>query len=260
MEFKSKLHTASGGLLGSFLGTPSPSLVEMLGQASYDFVIIDAEHGSFNTESIEECLRAATAVNIPCLVRIAELDARLIQLALDLGASGIQVPQVETALQASEAVQYSHFPPIGTRGYGSTTRAAAYGFRPRNLVKEMVQRELVVNIQIESKTGVDNLSAIQETEGIDVIFIGTTDLSMAYGYDSPNDPAIIALLSKLVSSIVSAGKVAGLHISDWSALGQLQQMGVRYFTVSAAALIRDAFIEQVRDFATKVKREKQAGS
>lgn len=254
MDFKSKLLTTNDGLLGSFLGIPSPSLVEMLGRAGYDFVIIDAEHGSFNTESIEECLRAATAVNVPCLVRVAELDAKLIQLALDLGADGIQVSQVETALQASEVVQYSHFSPTGTRGYGSTTRAAAYGFRPRNLVREMAQRELVVNIQIESKKGVDNLPAIQETEGIDVIFIGTSDLSMAYGYDSPNDPAMISLLERLVSSIVSVGKIAGLHVSDWSALGKLQQMGVRYFTVSAAALIRDAFTEQVRDFAAKIKR------
>ena len=166
---------------------------------------------------------------------------------------------METALQAGEVVRYSHFPPTGTRGYGSTTRAAAYGFRPRNLVREMTQQELGVIIQIESKKGVDNLSAIQETEGVDVIFIGTSDLSMAYGYDSPNDPAMISLLKKLVSSIVSAGKIAGLHASDWSVLGQLKQMGVRYFTVSGAVLIKDAFTEQVRDFAAKVKHELHTG-
>jgi len=117
----------------------------------------------------------------------------------------------------------------------------------------MAQRELLVSIQIESKAGVENLPAIQETEGIDVIFIGTSDLSMDYGYDSPNDPAMRPLIEKLVSSIVSAGKIAGLHVSDWSSLDYLQKLGVRYFTVAAAVSIKDAFAEQVKDFAAKIK-------
>jgi len=257
MDFKSRLLTSEHPLLGSFLGIPSPPLVEMLGYAGYDFIILDTEHGAFNPERIEECLRAATAVNVPCIVRIADLEAKLIQSALDLGAVGVQVPQIETGEQAHSVVRCSHFPPVGERGYGSTTRAAAYGFRPRPLVIELAQQELLVSIQIESRAGVDNLPSILETEGIDVVFIGTSDLSMSYGYDSPNDPAMLPLLEKLVSAISSADKIPGLYLSDWSKIEYLQKLGVRYFTVAATVLIKDAFTSQVKDFSTRVKRDSQ---
>jgi 4-hydroxy-2-oxoheptanedioate aldolase len=256
MGLKEKLLTAERPLLGSFLGIPSPPLVEMLGQAGYDFVILDAEHGTFSPEGIEECLRAATSVNVPCIIRIAELEGRLIQSALDLGADGVQVPHIETPAQAGRVVQFSHFPPVGKRGYGSTTRAAAFGFRPRPVVGEQAQQELIVNIQIESKTGVENLSTILKTSGFDVVFIGTSDLSMDYGYDSPNHPAMQPLLDKMISAIVSAGKVPGIHLSDWSKIERLQKAGVRYFSVSAPLVIKDAFLSQVKDFASRIKRDR----
>ncbi|HUV75404.1 MAG TPA: aldolase/citrate lyase family protein [Dehalococcoidales bacterium] len=251
MDLKNKL--LKQPLLGSFLTIPAPALVEMLGQAGYDFIIIDAEHNAFNLESIENCLRAGTAVNVPCIVRVAELDVRLIEIALDSGAAGIQVPEVETAQQARRVVQLSHFPPIGRRSYMTTTRAAAHGFRPRSLVKE-TERQLFINIQVETKMGVKNLAAIQATEGIDVIFIGASDLAMDYGYESASDPAMLSLIEKLVLSIVSAGKVAGIYASDFSRISHLQKLGVRYFTTLSTLLIKDALISQVNDFASRVKR------
>jgi len=254
MDFKSKLIASDRPLLGSCIGIPSPPLIEMLGRAGYDFIILDTEHGAFNPESMEDCLRAATAANVPGIVRVADLEARLIQSGLDLGADGIQVPGVESSSQAAEVVQFSNFPPVGKRGYGSTTRAAAYGFRPRPQVIDLAQRELVTIIQIESKVGAESLPDILETSGIDVIFIGTSDLSLDYGYESPNDPAMLPLVEKLISAIVSAGKVAGIHISDWSKIDYLQKLGAKYFTVSAPLVIKDAFTSQVEDFASRVKR------
>ena len=115
MDLKSKLLTSDHSLLGSFIGIPSPPLIEMLGHAGYGFVVLDAEHGTFNPESIGDCLRAAIAVNMPCIVRVAEPGAKLIQYALDSGAVGIQVPSIETPFNANMVVQFSHFPPVGKR-------------------------------------------------------------------------------------------------------------------------------------------------
>jgi 4-hydroxy-2-oxoheptanedioate aldolase len=258
MDLKSKLLTGNQPLLGSFLSIPSSALMEMLGRSGYDFAILDGEHGVFSPESTENCLRAAAAVNLPCIVRVAHLDAKLIGAALDLGADGVQVPQVETSAQANMVVHCSQFPPIGGRGLSSSTRAAAYGFRSRSVMKDIARQQLLISIQIESRAGVDNLPDILKTNGIDVVFIGTTDLSSDYGFDSANEPGMVTLVDKLISAIVSAGKVPGVHVSDWSQIGRLQQLGVRYFTGSAPLVIREAFVNQVKDFAAKVKRSRGA--
>lgn len=250
MSFRNKVLDPGCLLLGSFLGIPSPPLVEMLGHAGYDFVIIDGEHGTFSPEGMEACLRAAASVSVPCIVRTAALDSVLIQGALDAGADGVQIPQVEQPSQARAAVQFSLFPPEGTRGFGSSTRAAGYGFRSRSLVKESARNDLVVSIQIESREGVENLASILETKGVDVVFIGTSDLSMSYGYSTPNDPALFPIIEKLVSSILAAGKIPGIHVSDWTKIDDLRQLGIRYFTVSAPAVIWDALTRQVNAFRT----------
>ncbi len=253
MDLKSNLRAGGRPALGTFVGISSPALVEMLGHAGYDFVILDMEHGVFNPEGLEGCLRACRATNVPCVVRVADQEARSIQSALDMGADGIQVPQVETVSQASMAVQFSQYPPAGKRGWGSGTRAASYGFRSPRATRESAQRELVTAIQVESRAGVENLAAILEVGGVDVVFIGTSDLSIDYGYDSPNDAGMVPLVEGLVSAIAVAGKVPGVHISDWTRIERLRDLGVRYFTTSAPLVIRDAFARQVKDFCSKVE-------
>ena len=130
-----------------------------------------------------------------------------------------------------------------------------HGFRPRPLVRELAQQELVTIIQIESKAGVQNLPSILETPGIDVVFIGTSDLSLDYGYELPNDPGMKPLLDEVISAIVSASKIPGIHISDWSRIGHLHKSGVKYFTTSAPIVMKESFTSQVMDFADLLKAE-----
>ena len=112
-------------LLGMFVGTPAPALVEMCGHAGFDFVIIDNEHGPSGIESTERMIRAARAAGVIPVVRTLEPD---ILRVLDIGASGIQVPQVNTAEQAARIVAAAKYPPVGTRGAAFSTRAAGFGF------------------------------------------------------------------------------------------------------------------------------------
>ncbi|MDQ7095432.1 aldolase/citrate lyase family protein [Desulfosporosinus sp. PR] len=256
MNFKQRLLFGDEPLFGAFLNIPSTSLVEIIGIAGYDYCIIDSEHGEFNSERIEDCLRAATSAGIPCIVRIAKLDSQMVQAALDMGADGIQVPQVDNALQAKAVVEYSNFPPRGVRGYGSNTRDAKYGFLSRSEAIEKAAQEKVVIIQIESVNGMENLAEILDTPGIDVIFIGTGDLSLNLGYDKANDTRVLDLIRKVVPKIQGAGKVVGVHITDWSWLDCLIELGVRYFTVSAVGVIKDAFKLNVEEIAAKKVRFK----
>jgi 4-hydroxy-2-oxoheptanedioate aldolase len=257
MLFKERLLSGEGPLFGAFLNIPSPALVEMIGLAGYDYCIIDSEHGAFDRERLEDCLRAAAAAMIPCLVRVAKLDDQLIQTALDMGADGVQVPQVDNSAQAKAAVRFSNFPPAGVRGYGSNTRDAGYGFLSRGQTIAKAAREKVVSVQVESEAGMENLPAILDTPGIDVIFIGTGDLSLSLGYSSAADPRVLELLQKAIPKIRAAGKVAGVHISDWSWLDGLIELGARYFTVSAAAVFQGALqhnVEEIQAVKNKTPR------
>jgi len=238
---------------GRFLGLPVPALAEVIGRTGFDFLILDGEHGYFSPERIEECLRASDSVNLPTIVRIPEINSCHIQAALDAGARGVQVPAVETAKQARTIVEASHFPPHGKRGFGSTTRAAGYGFIPRSDVTQRAEDSTVV-IQIETRCGVENLTEILAVDGIDMVFIGTSDLSLDYGYSSPADPAMLPLLHQTIRNIRGAGKACGLHIADLKSIPQMKELGVRCFTVSALAIIGQSLRKLVHDFGEELKK------
>jgi 4-hydroxy-2-oxoheptanedioate aldolase len=227
MILKTRLNSAARPVLGAFLGLPSPPLVEVIGRSGFDFIILDGEHGCFSAESLEECLRAAAAVGLPAIVRPPNSDPHHIQAALDAGAQGVQVPSVVDAAQARLVVEAAHFPPKGRRGFGSTTRAAGYGFTPRQQVVRTAGDETMVVVQIESRQGVENLPAILAVDGVDMIFLGTSDMSLDYGYAGPSDPAMLPLLKETIGTIRRAGKRCGIHLVDLKLAPQMQQLASR---------------------------------
>lgn len=240
--------------IGAFIGLAAPPLVQVIGQVGFDFVLLDAEHGVFTPESLEACLGAAAAIDLPAIVRTADDNPCQIQAALDGGAQGIQVPSVESAGQARRIVAASRFPPHGRRGFGSTTRAAGYGFIPRPQVVETADRQTLVIVQIESRRGIDNLAEIAAVDGVDLVFLGTNDLSLDYGFASPADPAMLPLLGEAIGRIREAGKVSGVHLADPGALPQMRDLGVAYFTVVSLALMRRGLQDAVTAFRQGVGR------
>ncbi len=253
MIFRQKVKSAGDmPVLGAFLGLAVPPLVEVIGRVGFDFIILDGEHGVFCPESLEECLRAAGAVNLPAIVRIPDSNPCYIQAALDAGAQGVQVPAVETPEQVRTIVDASHFPPQGQRGLGSTNRAAGYGFIPRPQVLKMASEEIMVIIQVETRKGVENLSALLVVDGVDLVFLGVSDMSLDYGYESPSDPAMLPLLESTIQTIRQAGKMCGVHISDWAFLPRLRKLGVSYFTIASLAVMGQSLQRLVKDFNEKV--------
>jgi len=252
-SLKQRLHEKGAPpLLGAFVGLAEPALVEMAGRAGFDFIILDGEHGCFHPIQLEECLRAADLIDLPALVRLARMDPVAIQAALDSGAEGIQIPSVETPEHTRRAVAASRFPPLGSRGYGSTTRAAAYGFRIRKQVMDKAKSRDVVTIQIETKAGVENLDDILQVEGVDSIFIGTSDLSLELGYETPGTPEMDPILAGITSRVAKAGKVCGVHLVDWHTIEKHMRLGVRYFTVSALAVMGASLRELTGEFKRQV--------
>ena len=166
---------------GVFCELPCAESVEIIGHAGWDFVIVDCEHGAISSAMLPGMIRAADAVKIPAIVRVASNDAAQIQLALDAGAAGVQIPQIGSAAAARTAISSAKFYPQGMRGLNPFVRANKFSVEP---VAEFLSRsnnETTVVLQLESREGFEAAAEICALEGLGGIFIGPYDLSQSFG-------------------------------------------------------------------------------
>ena len=219
-------------MIGSFFRLPSPDLVEIFGEAGFDFIIIDQEHGPVSPETTSNLVRACDLVGMAAVVRIPDNLPWFFQLALDVGALGVQVPQVRTVSDAERAVQASKFAPVGSRGVCRNVRAARYSARDRYAYLEESNRDTVVVIQIESKAGVENVEGILSVPGIDVVFLGPYDLSQSLGIPGQVDhPMVRSMMDQVVTACRRAGVAAGVYADSVEAVRHWAGMGVQYIAV-----------------------------
>ncbi|MCA9063120.1 MAG: 2,4-dihydroxyhept-2-ene-1,7-dioic acid aldolase [Planctomycetaceae bacterium] len=182
-------------LLGTMVTLPTPSTAEILADAGFDWLFIDAEHGALETSDI---LRIVQTVGhrIPCLVRVAECNEAAIKRVLDAGAHGVIVPQVNSAQQAAEVVRYARYAPEGSRGVG-LARAHGYGFAFADYVATANDRIAVV-VQAEHRTAVENINDIVEVEGVDAVLLGPYDLSASYNkMGQITDPEVVEAIDRV---------------------------------------------------------------
>ena len=163
------------GLLNSI---PSPLLVEMIGYAGYDFVILDLEHVCVNPETLENMVRAAECAGMTPLVRVPNAAPEAITRALDCGAQGIVVAHVRSRSDAEQAVAASRFYPLGNRGI-TGGRTTGFGTIDLPTYFNRANAEIMVVPMIEDKEGVDNLDSILSVSGIDMVLEGAIDLSQS---------------------------------------------------------------------------------
>lgn len=216
-------------LLSSFVFLPSPGVVEILGCAGMDFVIIDQEHSPKSWEMVENMVRAAQVTGMAALVRLARTDEKEILHALEVGATGIMVPFIESADEVRRAAAALRYAPEGTRGTCTQTRAANYGAERKRFVEFARQRnsELLLIGLIESRKGLEHIAEIVGVEqGLDVVFLGRSDLASELGKPGqPGDALVEAASRKIVAAAHEAGKQAGLaqygpaDCESWAARG-----------------------------------------
>ncbi|MFI0468872.1 HpcH/HpaI aldolase/citrate lyase family protein [Saccharopolyspora sp. 5N102] len=177
--FKERL-AGSDQSYGLFCSIPSPTMVEMIGCAGYDFVILDTEHSLVDPQQLENLIRAAEAVDLVAVVRVPEADPGAILRALDAGALGVVVPHVRTRADVDVAIRAARYAPEGMRSLNGG-RVPGFG---RIELTEYVRRaneEIMVIAMIEDAEGVDELSAILAGGGVDLVLEGAADLSQSYG-------------------------------------------------------------------------------
>ena len=200
---------------GLFNGLSSPALVEMTAYAGYDFSIIDNEHGSAGLETTEHMLRAARGAGLPTLVRCLEHD---IARTLDAGASGLQIPMVDTPEHARALVNRVRYPRktgfaglAGERGCAYSGRAAGFGAFGGPAHNAKSNGEIALVLMIETLKGVENAAAIASIDGVDAVFIGPNDLAHSMGYENGfYEPAVQAAMEQAVRAVAGTGKCAGI--------------------------------------------------
>ena len=163
---------------------PSPQIVEMLGYAGFDWVLIDCEHGSIGPADVELMAMACDAVGITSIARPKTNAASDIQAVMDRGVMGVQVPHINTGEDARRAVAAVKFGPGAARGLAAGTRPDALGpgrAACRTLPQAANARSLVC-VQLEHALALSNIDDLLAVEGIDVFFIGPSDLSQSMGF------------------------------------------------------------------------------
>jgi 4-hydroxy-2-oxoheptanedioate aldolase len=208
---------------------PSIQLVEMIGRLGFDWVFVDLEHGAISIDRLDALTMAADAAGITSIVRPPANDAVAIGQVLDRGAHGIQVPHVETADDARRAVSAAKFHPLGERGLAGGTRASGYGigFKAAEFI-ESANRETLVCVQLEHRNAVENVERILEVEGVDVFFVGPTDMSLSFGHPGNFEaPEVRDAIAHCFERIRAAGKVAGAPGTP-AALRKFRALGVQY--------------------------------
>ncbi len=201
-DFRKRLQ-AQETLIGTMVTLPVPSIAEILAELGFDWLFVDGEHGPLETRDILAILQAV-GDRLACLVRVPGSEEAPIKRALDLGAEGIIVPQVNTAEQAARVVQYARYAPIGSRGVG-LARAHGYGLRFQEYLEKANERVTVI-VQAEHVQAVENMESIVQVEGVDAVFLGPYDLSASLGrMGRIDDPVVIEAIDEVTRICQAAG-------------------------------------------------------
>jgi len=220
-------------LFGLFLDLGSPFSAEICARAGYDWLVVDLEHGAGTEAGLVGLLQSVEVGGSTAVVRPQSGERLRIGRALDLGAAGIVIPRLESAVEAREAVSYLRYPPAGVRGVALRTRGAGMGSVAHGEVHEVDERILGI-VQIESVGALREADEIAAIDGVDVLFVGPADLTHSLGVPGRFDDATyLAALRTVVDACAAHGKAAGILVYDLGVVPGLLELGYRFVGIGA---------------------------
>ena len=228
---------SQGRSIGSWMQLPHPSVAEIMGQAGYDWVAVDMEHGAVSAHQLPDLFRALELGDTLPLARLAQGSTKDCKQALDAGAGGIIVPMVESARQLAEVRDVCRWPPAGRRGVGFS-RANLFG-KHFEAYREEAQEPLLVAM-IEHIRAVECLDEILQVDGLDAILIGPYDLSASMGLTARFEEPRFREVMERIRVTTDARKIAcGIHVVAPSAQELKQRIaeGYRFLAYSIDAVM-----------------------
>lgn len=240
-------------MFGIWLSLGSSFVAEIAGLTGFEWALIDNEHGLGDYSAMAHQIQALSNTSAAPIVRVPANQPEYFKRALDLGASGIMVPQVNNAKQAEDVVQFMRYAPAGIRGLTRSSRASKYGMEFDEYF-EKVNDNLLTIVQIETKQAVENAGEIAAVEGVDVLFVGPSDLCLNLGIPWETDhKEFKACTEKVVNACSQANKKAGILLKTPVQAEEFLSHGFTCIAVGVdLGIIRDG-MKKIADELRKIK-------
>ncbi len=225
-NLKAKLK-AGEAVHGCWLNSGSFINAEIVGKTGFDWVTIDLEHGAGTENNLVNQLQALSGSQTIRIVRVEALVRQRVSRVLELGADGILFPQIQNAQEAERAISFMRYPPDGVRGMANMVRATGFGQSFKEYYAGYKDNVLGV-IQIETLESLNHLDAIAGIDGVDVLFVGPADMSLALGiFQQWDHPRYIETLEKVRDAAKKAGKATGTLLRHLGEYEKYYKLGYR---------------------------------
>jgi 4-hydroxy-2-oxoheptanedioate aldolase len=218
---------------GIFINSGSISSSDLAGVVGFDWVFLDMEHGLGDQGAVLAMIRALGGSPTAPVVRIPALREEYVKLVLDFGAAGIMCPMIRSAAEARELVTLMRYPPAGRRGMASSSRAAAFGTEFEDYFAR-ANADLLCVVQVETREAVAEIDAIAATPGVDVLFIGHSDLSLALDcFGQFEHPEMVRAERAVLEAARNHGKTAGMLLRSGMDRAAYEQRGFRFLALGS---------------------------
>lgn len=221
-------------LIGTIISLPATEVAEIMSLAGLDWLFVDMEHTALDFQATQQILQAVDS-RTPCIVRVPSSHEAWFKKCLDMGATGIMAPQINSVQQAEQVVRACKYPPLGERSVG-ISRAHGYGMAFREYME--IADEVAIIVQIEHIDAVNEIEGIVQVPGIDALFIGPYDLSASLGKTGRfDDPEVQAAIGRVQDCALGADMPLGIFGANVAAVENSVELGYRLIAVGLDTLL-----------------------
>jgi 4-hydroxy-2-oxoheptanedioate aldolase len=228
--------SAGETVVSGWCGLPYPLVAELIGREGFPAVTLDGQHGLWDTASVVSAVAAIRQGGAAPIVRIPVGEFASVSRALDFGAEGVIAPMINTVADARDYVSYAKYPPVGERSWGPHRATTLAGIADQKVYLREANALTVTFAMIETRTALDNAEAIAATAGIDALFLGPSDLSIALSNGAAVDPLAADVereLDRIIAAAKKAGKVMGAYCHTAERAAALAKRGVQFLAVGS---------------------------
>jgi 2-keto-3-deoxy-L-rhamnonate aldolase RhmA len=242
-------------LLGTWVTIGHPDVTDILEEAGFDWIVLDAEHAPLGPESISRMIQSIDPSSVCPLVRTGAVDQYFAKSALDMGAHGVVFPLINNPGEARRAVSFAKYPPRGVRGV-APRKAADYGRTFAEYIRKANDHTVVV-AQIETTEALDNLDDIISVDGVDVAFVGPTDLTMSLGLmDDRGNPKVVDAMKQVIRACKKHGKTPGVLAATPEEAERDIQLGFKFVGLGSDVRF---MLSGAREFLASVRPRSSSG-